>query len=957
MNGNKVVSADIDASNGVVHILEGVLVPSWVFNTVTDRVVAANDLSTLLALIGIAEIAIPSPGELTLLAPTNAAFDQLPADVVEFLTSPEGKDTLVEILTYHVISGVYTFGELANRAELPTLEGRSVTVSVGETIKFNTATVVEGDILATNGVLHKIDEVLAFPTELRTGQESLLEFVTGNTALMALTTAVVRAGLVGALSGPGPFTLFAPNDDAFGAVPAELLELLLTNDEFIPHLQNLLLYHVLAGKIPSADLFDGLVAEPLNGETLLITLSPIAVNGNNVSAADNVVTNGVVHIIDGVLTPSWVFNSLTDRAAADSDLSVLVALMTIAGIDLTVPGELTLLAPSNAAFNKLPEDTVQFLVGPEGKDVLTKILKYHVLAGIFTSSELEDGAELVTLQGDTVTVSIDQTVSFNQAVVVAVDILSNNGVLHKIDDVLMPPVPPVLPSIAEFVAGNDDLTALTVAVVRANLFDALNTLSPLTLFAPTDEAFGFLPTDLLNTLLTNDEFIPHLQNLLLYHVFSGEVFASDLFEGLIAEAINGESVTITSPPLGVNGNTIINADNLASNGVVHLIGGVLAPSWVLNTLTDRVVSDSDLSTLLALVGIAEINLSVPGEFTLLAPTNDAFAKLPADVVEFLTSPEGKADLVNILAYHIFLGIYTSGELKEGAELPSLQGSDVVVTLNPVMFNQAGVVEVDILALNGVLHKIDDVLSPPQKSTVEFVATNPDLQALTAAVVRAGLVEALAAPGPFTLFAPSDDAFIAVPADLLELLFSNDEFIPHLRNLLLFHLLSGEFFAADLFDGLVADALNGEALTITLPPIAVNGNKVISADNEVSNGVVHIIDGVLTPSWIFNSIGDRVHSDGDLSVLQTLLTIAGIDLSIPGEFTLLAPTNLAFSLVPKDTIEFLVSPEGKDVLASVLKYHALLGVFTLDEFVEGTYGTLDGRNVSVTVDPIKFNCFD
>jgi uncharacterized surface protein with fasciclin (FAS1) repeats len=101
----------------------------------------------------------------------------------------------------------------------------------------------------------------------------------------------------------------------------------------------------------------------------------------------------------------------------------------------------------------------------------------------------------------------------------------------------------------------------------------------------------------------------------------------------------------------------------------------------------------------------------------------------------------------------------------------------------------------------------------------------------------------------------------------------------------------------------------------------------------------------------------VLADGDLSVLQTLLTIAGIDLSIPGEFTLLAPTNDAFSLVPKDTVEFLVSPEGRNTLTSVLKYHVLLGVITLDEFVEGTYGTLDGRPVTVTVDPLQFNCFD
>jgi uncharacterized surface protein with fasciclin (FAS1) repeats len=88
-----------------------------------------------------------------------------------------------------------------------------------------------------------------------------------------------------------------------------------------------------------------------------------------------------------------------------------------------------------------------------------------------------------------------------------------------------------------------------------------------------------------------------------------------------------------------------------------------------------------------------------------------------------------------------------------------------------------------------------------------------------------------------------------------------------------------------------------------------------------------------------------------------LSIAGIDLSIPGELTLLAPTNDAFSLVPKDTVDFLVSPEVKNALTSVLKYHVLLGVITLDEFAEGTYATLDGRNVTVTVDPVQFNCFD
>jgi uncharacterized surface protein with fasciclin (FAS1) repeats len=92
-------------------------------------------------------------------------------------------------------------------------------------------------------------------------------------------------------------------------------------------------------------------------------------------------------------------------------------------------------------------------------------------------------------------------------------------------------------------------------------------------------------------------------------------------------------------------------------------------------------------------------------------------------------------------------------------------------------------------------------------------------------------------GPFTLFAPNNGAFGKLPSTILNTLLTNDEFIPHLINLLVYHVLIGEVFAADLSDDLIVTAANGEDLLITLPPIAVNGNKVVSADNDVSNGVV------------------------------------------------------------------------------------------------------------------------
>jgi transforming growth factor-beta-induced protein len=728
INGNLVVDADNDVRNGVVHVIDGVLIPSWVSNSIAGRVVGDGDLSTLLALVVLAGLdgAVAAAGELTLVAPTNDAFAKLPAATVEFVTSTQGKATLTQILLYHVFPGIFVSSELSDGITVNTLQGGTVEVSVGNAgVFFNDAKAVEVDILANNGVVHKIDTVLNPADGEDAGlpeEETIVDFVVGNPDLKSLTAAVVRADLVGALSSDGPFTLFAPNDSAFGALPPAIVETLLTNDEFIPHLTDLLLYHVLAGEFLAIDLSDDLTVSAVNGETLLITLPPIAVNDNKVRSADNDVSNGVVHIIDGVLIPSWVSNSIAGRVVGDGDLSTLLALVVLAGLDgaVAAAGELTLVAPTNAAFAKLSAATVEFLLSGDGKATLTQILLYHVFPGIFVSSELSDGITVDTLQGGTVEVSVGNAgVFFNDAKAVEVDILANNGVVHKIDTVLNPADGeneglPEEETIVDFVVGNPDLTSLTAAVVRAGLVDALNSGGPFTLFAPNDRAFGALPSEIVNTLLTNDEFIPHLTDLLLYHVLDAELRSAHIFNFRVT-ALNGEKLLLSTDPIGINGNVVVSADNLESNGVVHIIDGVLIPSWVSNSIAGRVVGDGDLSTLLALVVLAELDgaVAAAGELTLVAPTNAAFAKLPAATVEFVTSKKGKNTLVEILLYHVFPGIFVSSELSDGITVNTLQGGTVEVSVGNagVFFNDAKAVEVDILANNGVVHKIDTVLNP------------------------------------------------------------------------------------------------------------------------------------------------------------------------------------------------------------------------------------------------------
>jgi transforming growth factor-beta-induced protein len=261
------------------------------------------------------------------------------------------------------------------------------------------------------------------------------------------------------------------------------------------------------------------------------------------------------------------------------------------------------------------------------------------------------------------------------------------------------------------------LTTLTEAVLRAGLADALASEGPFTLFAPSNEAFAALDPDIFNQLFFDDNFIPQLQDLLLLHVLADEVLlAADLEVESLLFPLNGEVLLVDSPPLTVDGNNVVDVDNVASNGVAQIIDGVLLPSWVFFSLTESICSETDLSTLCALLVVAGIDLSGPAALTVVGPTDDAFALLDSTLVDFLVSPAGLTELQRILTYHVFFGILTTDILVDGF-VQTLEGGLVSVAVAPLVFNQANAVEVDILANNGVLYKIDQVLNPDDSPVV------------------------------------------------------------------------------------------------------------------------------------------------------------------------------------------------------------------------------------------------
>merc|ERR1712166_1637549 len=259
INDATVVMADVMATNGVVHVVDGVLLPPAPANGPTMNIVelaqSFDTLSTLVAAVVAGDLVatLSSPGPFTVFAPTNVAFAALPAGTLDALLKPENKATLVDILTYHVVGAVALSTDLSDGQVIATVDGKSVTVHIGDGIKINDATVVMADVMATNGVVHVVDGVLLPPAPANGPTMNIVELAQARDWLSTLVEALVAGDLVRTLSSEGPFTVFAPTNDAFDFMPAGTLDTLLKPENKAP-LVDILTYHVLIGQVLYTDL-------------------------------------------------------------------------------------------------------------------------------------------------------------------------------------------------------------------------------------------------------------------------------------------------------------------------------------------------------------------------------------------------------------------------------------------------------------------------------------------------------------------------------------------------------------------------------------------------------------------------------------------------------------------------------------------------------------------------------
>ena len=510
---------------------------------------------------------------------------------------------------------------------------------------------------------------------------------------------------------------------------------------------------------------------------------------------------------------------------------------------------LTVFAPDDAAFEALATALGTDIAGLLALPNLDDILKYHVLGTTVASSAVINGA-IVNPLSATNTLKLTKTstnnVFVNQAQVTTADLNTNNGIVHVLNKVVLP-----FETVVD-VAIDNNFTSLTAAVVQAELLPALtDPFGTFTVFAPTNAAFDSLASA-LNTTVSGLLALTNLADILTYHVLGTEVASSAVTNGAIVSPLsttNTLKLTKTSTNnVYVNQAKVTLADLNADNGIVHVLDKVVLP---VETVVD-VAIDNNFTSLTAAVVQAELlpALTDPfGTFTVFAPTNAAFDSLASALNTTVSGLLALTNLADILTYHVLGTEVASSAVTNGAIVSPLSTTNTLkltkTSTNNVYVNQAKVTLADLNADNGIVHVLDKVVLPVE--TVVDVAIDNNFTSLTAAVVKAELLPVLTDPlSEFTVFAPTNAAFDSL-ADALNTDLNGILALPNLANVLTYHVVSGTVLSTDLVAGPVA-TVNGQNVTINLTGgVKVNDANVTTADIEVDNGVVHVIDKVLLPS--------------------------------------------------------------------------------------------------------------
>ncbi len=430
-------------------------------------------------------------------------------------------------------------------------------------------------------------------------------------------------------------------------------------------------------------------------------------------------------------------STIVDIAASSDDFETLTSALQATGLDATLSdhnGEFTVFAPTDDAFELLGEDTINALL--QDPDTLSEILTYHVLDSEVGSAAAigAAGTTVMTVNGASIGLSLSgDSLLVNTATVTTTDIMADNGIIHVIDAVLMPPKESEQPTmnIVETAVEAGSFTTLAAALQATNLIAALSDETQMyTVFAPTDAAFAMLGQQTIDTLLANPDV---LKEILLQHVIGVEVDAVTAYSlnGQQAETLSGNMIDImidsSTDTLKFGGATITMTDIKTTNGIIHVLDAVVvgdvqipAPAQSIMTVAEANGNFTSLVAALQTTGLNETLADMEREFTVFAPTDAAFEKLGQDTIAALFADADA--LSNILLYHVIADATIQSDAaisvanSDTPEVTMANGQKVMLSIKNGMLyiNDSQVTMANVSAENGVIHVLDTVLLPPQE---------------------------------------------------------------------------------------------------------------------------------------------------------------------------------------------------------------------------------------------------
>ncbi|GLD68814.1 transforming growth factor-beta-induced protein ig-h3 [Lates japonicus] len=449
----------------------------------------------------------------------------------------------------------------------------------------------------------------------------------------------------------------------------------------------------------------------------------VTVNCARLIKPDQHATNGIVHVVDRVITA--VSNNVHTLIDVDEDLETLRTAIAAAGLTamLEEEGQYTIFAPTNEAFEKIPQETLNRILGDPV--ALKDLLNYHILKHMHCAESIVSGTPMETLQGTVLEVGCDgdQMTLNGKAIITKKDQLGTNGVIHYINELLIPDSAKTLLELAE---GSSVATA-TKLFVEAGLSPYLTGSEPLTMLAPLNDAFKGSVT-----------MTPDMKKLMTNHIVKEQLSSKALYHGQELETLGGLKlrVFVYRNSLCIENACIAAHDKTGRYASMFTVDKVLAPP--MGTIMDVLKADDRFSLLVGAIqtaGITEL-LNQQGALTFFAPTNDAFNALPRPELNKLL--RNHQELTGVLRYHLGKGMLVSGGVGSHTRVQPLLGEKLELGVRnyTVYVNKVPVADADLMATNGVVHAVNSIIRPLPPKVEREQADGPAAPLRSAASSRA-----------------------------------------------------------------------------------------------------------------------------------------------------------------------------------------------------------------------------